>query len=182
MSDPRHVKLAQVLVNHSLGLQSGDKVIILSQLAGAPLAREVYRAALRAGAHPVARISLDPSLAIGSLDGLTEIKLREGSEEQIRFVEFDLQEIERCNALLIIWADENTKGLSGIAPERMALAQQASGPVMGRLMERSMAGELRWCATLFPTAAHAQEAGMALPEYEEFVFGAGLLDWDDPAA
>ncbi|MDP9356746.1 MAG: aminopeptidase, partial [Chloroflexota bacterium] len=138
--------------------------------------------ALRAGAHPVARISLNPSLAIGSFDGLTEITLREGSEEQIRFSEFDLQEIERYDALLVIWADENTKGMRGISPERMALAQQASGPVMGRMMERAMAGELRWCITLFPTVAHAQEAGMALSEYEEFVLDAGLLDRDDPAA
>ncbi len=42
MSDPRHVKLAQVLVNHSLGLKTGDKVAILTQVGGAPLAREVY--------------------------------------------------------------------------------------------------------------------------------------------
>ncbi len=182
MNNLRHVKLAQVLVNYSLRVKPGDKVAILTQVGGAPLAREVYREALRAGAHPVARISLNPSLAIGSFDGLSEFKLREGSEEQIRFSEFDLQEIERYDALLIIWADENTKGLSDITPERMALAQQASGPVMGRMMERSMDGELRWCITLFPTTAHAQEAGMALPEYEEFVFSAGLLDRDDPAA
>ncbi len=30
MSDPRHVKLAQVLVNHSLGLKRGDKALILT--------------------------------------------------------------------------------------------------------------------------------------------------------
>ena len=182
MSDPRHVKLAEVLVNYSLGLKPGDKVAILTQVGGSLLAREDYREALRAGAHPITRISLNPSLAIGSFDGLSELTLREGSEEQIRFNEFDVQEIERYDALLIIWADENTKGMNGIAPERMALAQQASGPVMGRMMERSMAGELRWCITLFPTVAHAQEAGMPLHEYEEFVFGAGLLDRTDPAA
>ncbi len=84
--------------------------------------------------------------------------------------------------MLIIWADENTKGMSGISPERMALAQQASGPVMGRMMERATTGDLRWCITLSPTVAHAQEAGMGLLEYEDFVFGAGLLDRDDPAA
>ncbi len=72
--------------------------------------------------------------------------------------------------------------MSGISPERMALAQQASGPVMGRMMERATTGDLRWCITLSPTVAHAQEAGMGLPEYEDFVFGAGLLDRDDPAA
>ncbi len=49
-------------------------------------------------------------------------------------------------------------------------------------MERAAAGELRWCGTLFPTRAHAQEAGMSLADYEDFVYRACLLDRDDPAA
>jgi aminopeptidase len=52
---------------------------------------------------------------------------------------------------------------------------------MERFMERWSSGALRWCGTLFPTHAHAQDAGMSLCEYEEFVFSAGMLDRDDPA-
>jgi len=41
---------------------------------------------------------------------------------------------------------------------------------------------MRWCGTLFPTYALAQEADMSLSEYEEFVYGAMLLDREDPIA
>ncbi|HSL85475.1 MAG TPA: aminopeptidase, partial [Bacteroidales bacterium] len=43
-------------------------------------------------------------------------------------------------------------------------------------------GSLRWCGTQFPAYGDAQEAGMSLEEYEDFVYGAGLLDLEDPVA
>lgn len=36
-------------------------------------------------------------------------------------------------------------------------------------------GELRWCGTQYPTQSDAQEASMSFSEYEDFVYGAGLL-------
>jgi aminopeptidase len=183
MADPRHEKLAQVLVRYSLGLEPGDKLAVATQLGGVPLAREVYRQALRAGAHPVARVSLAASLSpLGAFDSLGEVRLREGSDEQVGFIDLDLQEMERYDAMLLVWADENTMGLSSIDPSRIAAAERMRAPVMARMMERAAAGDLRWCGTVFPTQAHAQDAGMALDAYEDFVFGAGLLDRDDPAA
>ena len=35
-------------------------------------------------------------------------------------------------------------------------------------------GSLRWCGTMFPTQAEAQEASMSLSDYEDFVYGAGF--------
>jgi aminopeptidase len=58
MIDPRVAKMADVLVNYSLEIKQGDKLLIGSTPLAAPLVREVYRAALRAGGHPVVRISL----------------------------------------------------------------------------------------------------------------------------
>ncbi|HJW83444.1 MAG TPA: aminopeptidase, partial [Anaerolineae bacterium] len=49
-------------------------------------------------------------------------------------------------------------------------------------MRRQAAGELRWCVTLYPTEAYAQDAEMSLREFEEFVFGACLLSDPDPVA
>lgn len=43
-------------------------------------------------------------------------------------------------------------------------------------------GTLRWCGTQFPTYSDAQEADMNLSEYEDFVYGAGHIDMDDPIA
>lgn len=41
---------------------------------------------------------------------------------------------------------------------------------------------MRWVLTEFPTQASAQEAEMSLADYEDFVYGAGLLDQPDPVA
>jgi aminopeptidase len=40
----------------------------------------------------------------------------------------------------------------------------------------------RWCATLWPTHAGAQQAGMSLADFERFVTAAMFLDQDDPVA
>jgi aminopeptidase len=49
-------------------------------------------------------------------------------------------------------------------------------------MRRAAAGELRWVLTILPTEAYAQDADMSLEGYENFVYGAGLLDDPDPVA
>jgi aminopeptidase len=47
-------------------------------------------------------------------------------------------------------------------------------------LERAANLDLRWCYTLFPTNASAQDADMSLTDYQEFVYGAGLLEDPDP--
>ena len=174
MIDPRVVKMADVLINYSIDIKPGDKLVIYGTPAGAPLVREAFRAALRAGAHPVVRIALP---------GLDEILFVEASDEQLRFLpRITADEVEYFDARLAIRAAENTKSLSGADPKRIALHQQTVGGLGKRVMERAAAGELRWCGTLFPTEAHAQDADMSLADYEDFVFRSCLLDRDDPAA
>jgi aminopeptidase len=53
---------------------------------------------------------------------------------------------------------------------------------MELFLRRAAEKSLRWVATQFPCQAAAQEADMSLAEYEDFVFAAGMLDQDDPAA
>ena len=47
-------------------------------------------------------------------------------------------------------------------------------------MKRAAAGEYRWALTLFPTHAHAGEAGLPLNRYEDFYYGACLATDKDP--
>ena len=53
---------------------------------------------------------------------------------------------------------------------------------MKTFFARAQSGALRWCGTQLPCHAAAQDAEMSLAEYEEFVFRAGLLHLEDPAA
>lgn len=174
MADARHQKLASALIHYALGLKPGDKLLILSAPPAAPLLREVYREVLRAGAHADTRIDID---------GLAELLLREGSDEQLRHLsQVRLWEADYYDAILQIGAAENTMGLSGVDPRRIAAMQQARAPLSARFSERTARRELRRTGTLFPTQAYAQQAGMSLADYEDFVYAACLLDRDDPAA
>jgi aminopeptidase len=45
-------------------------------------------------------------------------------------------------------------------------------------MERVLTMELKWVGCQYPTPALAQEAGMSLGAFADFLYGACLLDWD----
>ncbi|HKS69005.1 MAG TPA: aminopeptidase [Ktedonobacterales bacterium] len=174
MADTRLAKLAHLLVTYSLRLQPGDLLQINTTPLAAPLVREVYREALLAGAHPYTRISLPET---------QELLLKYGSDAQIGYApRTTQQEIEDINALLTIWAEVNTRHLSGVDPAKMALLQQGQRAWRRTYFERSASGDLRWCGTQFPTEAAAQDAEMSLLDYEDFVYGAGKLDAADPVA
>ena len=173
MPDPRILKLAKALVNYAIPVQAGDWFQIRTTDLAAPLVREVYREALLASAlHVETRIGVD---------GLGEIFFTHASDEQLTHIsEAERLAETKVNAALSILAPHNVKSLSGVDPKRQALASRARAELSKIFMERSAAGELRWCVTQYPTHASAQEAGMSLAAYEEFVYGAMLLQAGDP--
>lgn len=174
MSDPRVSKLARVLVNYSLKLKPGDLFRITANAVAAPLVRELYREALLVGANPFTRIGID---------GLDEILYKQGSDAQLSYVSSLVrQEAEQIDATIAILGDENTRSLSGVSPDRVALARNARRDIQMRMMQRAAENTLNWCVTLFPTQANAQDADMSLSDYADFVYGAGLLASDDPVA
>jgi aminopeptidase len=185
MSDPRNSSLAQVLLSScSLNLKSQEKLLIWSQPAALPLIREVYRTALKIGAYPVVRYTSGawPPGTI-TFDGLTEIRLLEASEDQLRhYCDLDTQELEYADALLFIMAEENTQALAAIAPERVTAFQKTQEPLMECFLQRWSQKELRFCGTLYPTSAYGQQASMSLGNYHDFVCKAALVDQADPVA
>jgi aminopeptidase len=174
VNDPRIARLARVLVQYSIKLKAGQLVQINATPPAAPLVREVYRAALEAGAYPLVRIGLE------DLEGLL---YKYGSDEQIAYLpEVTRKEYEDIDAYVTILASENTRRLSAADPRKVALRRQALGEIQRRTMTRVAEGSLNWVGTLFPTQAAAQDAEMSLDDYQAFVFGAGKLDEDDPVA
>jgi aminopeptidase len=174
MRDPRLTRLADVLVNYSAGVKPGQLVRVNGSHLSIPLVGEVVRAVYRAGAHPMVRLGFEQ---------LDEIALRHATEEQLQYVNPVAQfEVERIDTHIGIWAEENTKHLSGADPKKLALNQSARKPIFDVFMNRAARGELKWVGTQYPTIACAQDAEMSLSDYEDFVFGAGLLGEEDPIA
>lgn len=174
MSDPRVQKLADLLVNFSVAVQPGDKVLLRSNLGAMPLLTASYRAVIQAGGHPVVAY-FD--------DSLTEILLKEGNDAQIDFVDDARQLIlETFDCLIGIRGATNTRALTGVDPSRQQRLSAAGRGIQETIMRRTAVGEFRWVATLFPTEAYAQDADMSLAEYEAFVYGACHVDKADPVA
>ncbi len=172
MTDPRVEKLADVLVNYSVAVRPGDKVLVQGDTLAEPLLKAVYARVLQAGGHP---------LMLVSLPGTDELFFRYASDEQLQHVPEPLKlVIETYDVRISIRGAENTKSLSNVDPTKMVLHNQAQTELMKTFMQRSASGELRWTVTLFPTNAYAQDAEMSLSEYEDFVYGACLPDMDDP--
>ena len=174
MRDPRLERLADVIVNYSVGVKKGQLVRISGPTLAAPLITEIYRKVLAAGGNPFVRLNLEE---------LEEIFYKTASDEQLQFLNpIGLTEYEKVDCTIGLWAQENTKALSNTDPKKIGLASAARKPLMKIFMDRAAAGSLHWVGTQYPTAASAQDAEMSLAEYEDFVFGAGLLNHPDPVA
>lgn len=174
MYDPRVAKLAQVLVNYSLEIQPGWTFAIYTNPLAQDLGLAVYEEAVKVGAHAALMISFPEA---------EEIFYRNASTEQLEFLPPIAKMVtETFNARISIGAEQNTRALSKIAPDRLSLRQKAFRPMMQTFMERAARRELRWCYTEYPTHASAQEADMSLADYQDFVYTAGKLNQPDPVA
>jgi len=172
--DNRIKKHAEVLLKYSLDLKKGEKIVIVGDVVTLPLIKESYRLAVELGAFPQVMINSEE---------LKEILLKGGSEEQIKYVPDSIKKaFETVDVLLLFFGGTNTRMLSNVNPEKLKLSAQGSNEITRIFFGRVAKKELRWCGTMFPNQANAQEANMSISEYEDFVYGAGYIDRKDPIA
>jgi aminopeptidase len=183
MRDQRLDKLADVLVNYSVKVRPGQLVRVTGDAVGSPLLEAVFEAVLKAGGHPLLRLTHS---------ACNDIFLQQASEEQLKYVDPVLMaEVNEIDATIGLWADVNTKSATRVDPKRAGMRSTARRPYFELFMKRAAAAEfpdqhpgvkpLKWVGTQYPTQASAQDAERSLREYEDFVFKAGYLDHDNPA-
>ncbi|MCJ7677232.1 MAG: aminopeptidase [Anaerolineales bacterium] len=180
MADPRLEQLARVLVNYSTAIKPRDRVGIVGSPLAAPLIRLIVRQVLRAGGYPYPLMGYDSYLAYFGFD---DIFLTEASEEQLRHVS-SVETMLRGDfeALIILRSRENTRNLANVDDARRVIRNRAYHPLMDVFRQRGARRELKWCGSLFPTLALAQDADMSLEDYEAFVFGGMYVDGPDATA
>jgi aminopeptidase len=159
-------RFADLLTGYCLDVQPGQEVIVRSTTLAAPLLLECQRAILACDAWPLLRVELP---------GATAAFHRDARDRHLdSFSEVAYAEARKAHAQIGIQAPENTRALVGIDPARLARAAYARGPLREQTMKK------RWCSTLWPTNAGAQQAGMSLVDFEGFVERALFLDQPDP--
>ncbi|HEX8683936.1 MAG TPA: aminopeptidase [Ardenticatenaceae bacterium] len=172
MADSRIKRVAQVLVEYSVEVKPGDWVVIRTTPEADTMTRAIYKEVLKAGGNPQVLLT-SPWEAY--------LLLKNGNDDQLDYVSPTTRLMwEQADVQISILAASNTKSLSNVDPARDRRRKQATSDLTRVFMERSASGALRWVATLFPTNAFAQDAEMSLEEYEDFVYGAGLVDEGDP--
>jgi aminopeptidase len=141
---------------------------VRSTTLAAPLLLELQRAILDRDAWPLLRIELP---------GATAAFHRHARDRHLDEVApLALAEALGADATLAIQAPENTRALAGVDPERLSRA----GRARRELREATLRS--RWCTTLWPTQASAQEAGLALEDFGALVERALFLDQPEPVA
>ena len=172
MHDPRVEKLADLLVNYSVAVRPGDRVCIISPEIARPLTDALFAATLKAGGFPMVMLPQQQ---------MAEIMFKYGSKEQIEYVHKPLAVVtEEYDCRISVLAEENTRSLSRIDPQKAAWHSAARRHLMKTMMQRSASGEFRWTVAPYPTNAMAQDADMSLDDYADFLFGACVPDLNDP--
>lgn len=167
MKDPRIEQLADILVKYSTVIRPGETVLIASTELGQPLVEEVYRKVLSLGGFP--RLKLTFSTLQPLYYALA------GDKQLDTLLDIDAQEYYQAQALINIRAPGNMKDMSGIDPGRFTRRMKATKPVQ----EWLVSGNVRWVLCNYPTQALAQEAEMSLYDYEDFVYTATNIDWEE---
>jgi aminopeptidase len=164
---PDPARFAELICDYCLEVRPGQQVSVRSTTLAAPLLLALQEALLEREAWPLLR---------PSLPGSDEVFWRAARDRHLdAFPPSELAEAEGTDASVRIQAPENTRALVGVDASRMARAARARAKVREAALKR------RWCLSLWPTPAGAQEAGMGTTEFAGFVERALFLDRDDPA-
>ncbi len=167
MVDERMKTLAGNLVNYSLKLQKGEKVLILSNGADAEsLVNEIIKEVFKVGALPFLKNEnqrLNRTLMMNANDKLYEAMAK-----------FDRDQMQEMDAYLGIGAVDNSGELSDVPADKMKnYMEKYSTPVH---MEERI-NNTRWTVLRYPTNAMAQQANTSLESFENFYFEVCNLDY-----
>jgi aminopeptidase len=159
---------ASLICDWCLEVSPGQQILIGSSTLGQDPVRALHRAVLQRGAWPLLRLTPP---------GLGEDFYRYAGDVHLDgFAPLELLELQQIDGLINIDAPANTRALGSAEPALVTRAARARKAIQETRLSR------RWCGSLWPTQALAQQAGMSLDEYAGFVAGALFLDQEDSVA
>jgi aminopeptidase len=165
---PDPESFATLLCDWCLEVTPEARVLIETTTLAEALALALHKAVLHRDAWPYVRLT-PPGLA-------AEFYRHSQARHRSQSPPIETALLEAIDSRVRIDAPVNTSELSDIDPR--IVAEVAAG----RTTFRELSLTRRWCGTLFPTPALAQQAGMADDQYAEFVTRALFLDRPDPVA
>ncbi len=159
---------ARLLAGYCLDVQPGQQVVVNAGAGAAPLILALQREILARGAWPIVRTAL-----AGQDDSWWAAA---GDAHLDGYAPLDRLEAETTDATVRIVAPDNATALADVDPARIARAARA------RTALREAGLHRRWCVTLSPVPALAQQARMGTRAFAALVERALFLDRPDPIA
>jgi aminopeptidase len=169
MADKRWQQLADILVNYSVEVKPGHRVMIaMGETASYPLVRASYEAAVRAGALVQVQFLSE---------SLRHCVMKYGTQEQVSWVpEVEAYGMDWADVYLGLRGAYNLYEHADVPAHVLASAQHAAGEVSRMRWEKT-----RWCLVRVPNQAFAQQAETDLETITDMFFNACLIDWPDKA-
>ncbi len=164
MKDPRHEKLAYNLINYSVKLKKGEKILIEFSGKENTLVKELVKKAYEAGGLPFVK---HRDIQVNYL------LMKEITKEQLKILnEGQLELMKKMDCYLSIRAMDNIFESSVVPPEKMKLFMQIMKPSFDERVNNT-----RWCVLRYPNDSMAQLAGTPTDEFEDFYFNVCNLDY-----
>lgn len=165
-------KYANLITDYCLDLQKGEKLYVSTTMLAEPLVREVYKSAILRGAI----VTIDMNFS-----GQAAFLLNHGTEEQLSYVSPNRREgLEAYDAYLVIRAPYNLREEQEVNASNRKFRSDALHELNQTYFSRTASGSLKRTLCQYPTHAAAQEAGMSLDDYSDFVYNACKLHADRP--
>jgi aminopeptidase len=165
-------KYATLLVDYCLAVKANERVYISSTYLAEPLLQELLKCIYSRGA--TAHINIE-------LQDQTKIIFDAASEEVLKR-ENAIQKyiVENFDCYLVVRAPFNLRDTQNIDTNKRIAATEGNKEINKIYNERTGSYKMRRSLCQFPTQASAQEAGMSLKEYEDFIFQSCFLYEENP--
>lgn len=165
MKDPRLEKMAFGLINYSVELKPGEKILIEVIDSGVPLAAALIR--------EVRRIKGIPFITILNKRLERELMLNAQRDQLERMAEYELVRMREMDAYLAIRGSENVNETADVPGEQQQLySKYYIRPVLDERVDNT-----KWCVMRYPNQAMAQLAEMSTDGFEDFYFNVCTLNY-----
>lgn len=166
MKDPRISLLAKNLINYSVNLQKGEKVLIENFGIQTELVTALVQEAYAAGGFPFVSLKdhqVDRALLMGA------------KEEQYEMMaSFEAEVMKKMDAYIGLRAGNNISEQADIPSDKMAV----HGRTIGKKVHRDIrVPKTKWVVLRYPTQSMAQLAKMSTEAFEDFYFDVCNLDY-----
>lgn len=163
--DSRIVEHARIITEWSTEVKKGDRVLIRATPDSHDFVVALYKQITSRGGIPITLLNTD-EMSRAFFDGADDDTIKTAPDHYEAL-------LEKVDVMIAVRSPSNTKAMANVDSKKVIQRSVA----MKKVQDLSLSK--RWCLTVHPTTALAQQANMSMSEYQEFVYGATLLDWKE---